>query len=203
MCQKIAGGIFWLTLYECTSWLLSDFLCGVMYTKYIVNYWSVFLYLSRHSNSKTKIIYFERGLVARGGFVVGGFCTHCTHCGANVNVRLCDYLSSQSRPGCVVVPYVPCENNYRRCQLSEVWQVLEIHIPGRSYSDGSSLSVMYQGSNESIDIIIMTGRRSVSNQLAVLSANSSANAAGFFVDYGPNITLITLTNPAVGFHGHF
>ena len=81
--------------------------------------------------------------------------------------------------------------------------MLEIHIPGRSYSDGSSLSVMYQGSNESIDIIIMTGRRSVSNQLAVLSANSSANAAGFFVDYGPNITLITLTNPAVGFHGHF
>ena len=37
-----------------------------MYIKYIVNYWSVCLYHDIHS--KTKVIYFEQGLVARGGF---------------------------------------------------------------------------------------------------------------------------------------
>ena len=36
-----------------------------MYIKYIVNYWSVCLYHDIHS--KTKVIYFEQGLVARGG----------------------------------------------------------------------------------------------------------------------------------------
>jgi len=46
-----------------------------MYVKYIVNYWSVCLYHDIHS--KTKVIYFEQGLVARGGFCRrGGFvCT--------------------------------------------------------------------------------------------------------------------------------
>jgi len=38
-----------------------------MYIKYIVNYWPVCLYDDIHS--KMKVIYFEQGLVARGGFV--------------------------------------------------------------------------------------------------------------------------------------
>ena len=37
-----------------------------MYIKYIVNYWSVCLYHDIHS--KKNVIYFEQGLVARGGF---------------------------------------------------------------------------------------------------------------------------------------
>jgi len=42
--------------------------------KYIVNYWSVCLH--HHIHSKTKVLYSEQGLVARGGFVAGGFvCT--------------------------------------------------------------------------------------------------------------------------------
>ena len=41
-----------------------------MYIKYTVNCWSVFLYHDIHI--RAKLIYFERGLVARGSFVVGG-----------------------------------------------------------------------------------------------------------------------------------
>jgi len=40
-----------------------------MYIKYIVNYWSVCLYHDIHS--KATVIYFEQGLVERGGFVAG------------------------------------------------------------------------------------------------------------------------------------
>jgi len=45
-----------------------------MYIKYIVNCWSVCFYHDIHS--KTKLIYFEQGFVARGGFVVCGFCVY-------------------------------------------------------------------------------------------------------------------------------
>jgi len=42
-----------------------------MCIKNIVNCWSVFPYHDIHI--RAKLIYSERGLVARGGFVVGGF----------------------------------------------------------------------------------------------------------------------------------
>jgi len=45
-----------------------------MYIQYIVNYWSVCLYNDIHS--KTKVTYFEHGIVSRGGFVAGGFCLY-------------------------------------------------------------------------------------------------------------------------------
>jgi len=41
-----------------------------MYIKYIVNCWSVFLYHDVYI--KAKVIYFEGGLVARGGFCLTG-----------------------------------------------------------------------------------------------------------------------------------
>jgi len=45
-----------------------------MYIKYIVNYSSVCLYHDIHS--KTKVIYFEQGLAAPGGFCRMGFCLY-------------------------------------------------------------------------------------------------------------------------------
>jgi len=55
--------------------LCHDFLCGVMYIKYIVNYsWSVFLY--HDIQIRAKLIYFERGFDAPRQFVEGGICLH-------------------------------------------------------------------------------------------------------------------------------
>jgi len=54
-----------------------------MYIKYIMNYWSVWLYRGIHT--EMKVIYFEQGLVARGGFCRRGVLSvppspNVTHC---------------------------------------------------------------------------------------------------------------------------
>jgi len=52
-------------LLNCSLYITTS--CDVMYIKYILNYWSVCLYHDIHS--KKKVIYFEQGLIVRGGFL--------------------------------------------------------------------------------------------------------------------------------------